>query len=622
MQVDINHDSLRNYLNKHRAKLGGHRLSEQDRELVLLNFIAYEMSSSPDIKNDHVECPMYYCRQPAFKDIRSCLNHVVECKWLSHAAYDCPRHGCEYFSLHDKNPRLKRAYDFCKSFGCINRRDHSGNGVSQAIPRWTREEDEFTYPNNCNLCKRHQTPGTDSNVIRNQAGDDIDRENSRNHKRHVEWASPRLDGISVTYPDKHDFYVRHEMPRIELDALSKHELEDTGRAMLNGNSLYEMRLSTQTTGIFEIDSAEPMDKSAYLIDTAESVGFSQDYAPTQAGTSMPQDSTNESHSISAVNPSQPVRNTPLWSTSTQLPLDLNDMARSGNCSCRKSATSCTCDKLDTSIDQQTLVDLNKSLPQTRGATEQFWPSKRQLGRVYTSRERDTTCEESLQTPPASGGTAMTEASLPNSTDLPDSQTLSTQQYVKNLYQHFCRFDPRWHGYLQEWPGLSNLSGGARFDSSFPRTLHGLKLCFRGQFPFKIQDIFALMHFAYTCAYICHQRDDLYDWNGFYQDFLQWGTLISDKQDQDRFIRIANMLSSPSPTPLERDIHLQSTDLDQPQSLGQAKFLRIYIPEAMAASSQHSSLVAMAVRTVSEDERKNLIRGLVLETCARVLDGKS
>lgn len=161
--LDPNGCRLRGYLEKRVLAVGSCKVSDQDCRMAFLNWVAYVKELSPDVRQDHLTCPMVDCQQDGFQNMKAFLGHVSTCDLLPAAHYWCP-FCCrgEHFGASDlpadffilrqraKDCLLKRAYDFFKRFGRIRHKEypskHSGRTrqgyyLSQfeelpAIPAW------------------------------------------------------------------------------------------------------------------------------------------------------------------------------------------------------------------------------------------------------------------------------------------------------------------------------------------------------------------------------------------------------------------------------------------------------------------------------------------------------
>ena len=501
---------------------------------------------------------------------------------------------------------------------------------------------------------------------------------------HSKFELPAMENVSpsgrmnwdTSFLQADESQSRYIMPRPEIvmkENLSNTEPERSrdymtsagrGTRTRDRTTTPQLRLSTQTVSRFEIGPTEHSTDSDCLVE-AESLRTSKAYAPIEVQRSISQGCANippnektlildrdihpVENLISPISPTSlqcadhhlPAMVSPLISpntcinwhkpawesqfsnTLTQCSPNHTIMAQGWDCSHWQSATLCTSAGLGISNDQQTSVFPNFSMrSQFFGNVEQCLPNVNPSEVVYTLRGHQGSSDEPSQIYTASGEMATTEACLRNNGDLLERRALSTRQYVQSLDQLMCMLDKLWQENLQEWPELYVLSDGTRSGSTFEMRLEILRECLTGHYPSEIQDLFRLMHLAYACAYMCHCDDASYNWDGFYKNVLQWASLISDKQDQYRFLKIADFLWSTPRTGLDIETQLQSTDFEQRPQVGQAKPARLYIPEATATASRHLHVVPTARDTLGGNIHVDIRDGLVLETCARFLDGKS
>lgn len=437
-----------------------------------------------------------------------------------------------------------------------------------------------------------------------------------------------------------------------------------GTLMLDSTSLHELRLSIQTAAPSATMNREQSYEGAYSIG-AEAVRFPQVYAPTRTEKLMSQSSDGKPVNERSLNlvcdvsqadriispisstssqsasdqsqamvspyisptddtddnkPNQPGRDSQHWNGSIQCSPDHNDAAQSENFSHKNSATIYVGDDVRNSNYQQNPVAPNVSrLLHSARPAEQCCSNRNRSAMVYSQCEPEIPSEEPPHMLFASGDAPIIEASQERSVDLLERWALSTQQYIERLDQLVCMLETRWQEYLRKCPDLYVLSGGTRFGSPFEAGLQGLRRCFNGQRPSKIQDILPLTYLVYACAYMCHYCDPSYSLDDLYKNVRQWGNFISDEQDQERFLRIADLFWSTLHTVSDLQSELQSTDLDQTEHPSQAKSLRLYIPETSFTASQHSCPEPMVRETLDTDLYTHLRGGLVAETCARVLD---
>lgn len=75
-------------------------------------------------------------------------------------------------------------------------------------------------------------------------------------------------------------------------------------------------------------------------------------------------------------------------------------------------------------------------------------------------------------------------------------------------------------------------------------INALQRCFRGTIENAFNDVFALVHVACATAYMLHCDDDLYCWEGFFRDLMEWETTISEEEDMLLFARVMDKLSCP------------------------------------------------------------------------------
>ncbi|KAL8819319.1 MAG: hypothetical protein Q9191_007758 [Dirinaria sp. TL-2023a] len=625
--------------------------------------------------------------------MKSFLDHVANCEWLSDTDYWCPGHRqFEHFGLHEKDSKLKRAYEFFKSFGCINRRDSSDDRIYAGKP-----ENNVTYLNKRNLSDVHEKPEMEAHATRTQ-----ELEGTLLSKRKSSLASrsemPAMKTNSVfklyasrprTMASEPPSYSRVEMPAMKPDFLygstdwhssplqtdrsqssytiAQHlanTASDGSRVyMTNAGSskmewdraiIQELRLSTQTMGPFEIGHTEHSTHSGCLVD-AEPLEHSQAYAPTQVQGSISQGSANVTPNerslildrdipsvenltspisptstqcanhyspatvsplispTNRVNPSQPTWESQSWNTSTQCSPDRNDIAQGENCSHGQNAAVCTSVESGIDNNEQTSVVSNISMrSQSPGDIEQCLPSVNPSEDVYVSQGHRISSDEPSEIYAAGGEMPTTEVCPQQGADLSKRCALSTRQYVEKLDQLMRMLDKLWQEKLEDWPELWILSDGIRSGSPFEARLEILRQCLTGNFPSEIQYLFPLMHLAYACAYMCHCDDASYNWDSFYKNVLQWASLISDRQDQYRFRKIADILWSTPRTFLDFGTQLQSTIFDQTPQSSQARPARLDIRD--------SWVVPNARDTLTGDIHPDIRHGVVLETCAMFLDG--
>ncbi len=128
-------------------------------------------------------------------------------------------------------------------------------------------------------------------------------------------------------------------------------------------------------------------------------------------------------------------------------------------------------------------------------------------------------------------------------ELPTSQTL-----IKDLRDLVSVLDDYWMKKLSSVPGLP--ARMTRFQVGLPieTGLQSIQHCFRGVLPRTFMEIFSLAKLAFACAYIIYENDDAYSWDAFFQDILELGQAIADKQDQHLFSDVAFLIWSPPEIP--------------------------------------------------------------------------
>lgn len=672
--------ALRNYLRKRGAKFCGHRMSEQDCELAFLNWVAYEMDLPSNVQDGSFDCPMSSCNERGFKDMKSFLDHVRNCEWLSEANYQCPQHGQEHFGLYEKDPKLRKAFDFSKVLGFIKRKDPSGDGVYQMSNLVCQ-----------GALESREMPKSRSDTMTNQgledtylySGDTDHHKFSQGAKTDIT-ASQELEGSGrILCEMEANMPGRQNIPELgdtgaEITGAFSWADAENGTLELDSTSLKELRLSTQTAAPSAIDITEESHNAAYS-NNAEAVTLPQAYAAariedwmfqslpdkpvkeksvslncndTEVNTLVspvsPTTSRSEIHGLvspisptssqSAIDhspalagpyislddntkPDQPVREFPDWYVSVQYSPDHNGAPQSESFWHRNSATTYTHDDVHRRNHQQTSVAPSVSrLLQSSRATEPCCSNINRLAMVYSPPlEPNSLAEESLQIPFASGDAPTSEPGLQSRADLPERWAPSTQRYIERLDHLVCMLDTRWQEYLKKCPDLYILSSEARFGSPFEAALQALRDCFSGQRLSKIQDIIPLAYLVYACAHVCHYYDPAYSLDDLYKNIRQWSTSISDTQDQQRFLKMADVSWSTLHTVSDLETELQSTNFGQTDQLSQEESLRLYIPKACVVVSQHSCLKPMTGETLNIDQHTDFRAGLVAETCARVLD---
>lgn len=127
--------------------------------------------------------------------------------------------------------------------------------------------------------------------------------------------------------------------------------------------------------------------------------------------------------------------------------------------------------------------------------------------------------------------------------MPTSQTL-----IKDLRDLVSVLDDYWMKKLSSVPGLSARLTRFQMGSPIEAGLQSIQHCFRGVLPRTFMEIFSLAKLAFACAYIIYENDDTYSWDAFFQDILELGQAIADKEDKHLFSDVAFLIWSPPEMP--------------------------------------------------------------------------
>lgn len=192
---------------------------------------------------------------------------------------------------------------------------------------------------------------------------------------------------------------------------------------------------------------------------------------------------------------------------------------------------------------------------------------------------------------------------------------------------------------QEWMSqLFRLYGpDVRFPSTpFEKGVQSLREFYDGTLRRTFEATFALMHIAYGCARIYHEKEERHFWHNFFLDVLQWHVWIANQEDKEFFVEVAFRLwrdpdcfSMTEATRFDDDFlseiysHLRGID---PQLVNTSSHYLSYphqsTPQAFSPST------APPLMSPIDLELLNLIRirdklgeGQVISLCTRYLHGK-
>ena len=597
--------------------------------MAFLNWVAYVKELSPDVQKDHLKCPMYNCRKEGFQHMESFLSHVSTCERLPEADYWCP-YCCrqEHFGVSELQggsfaTRLKRAYDFFKRFG---RRNHvvfenppypsnGSRGGLEGAPACLTKHGIYTIDEKPEMEAKSLYPSMkelDGTGLGTRGRRSI--ASSHDWKNNLSKVTPELHGstqtmgpIEIGPPERRSYTIR----RFGADTSSSSDLYKFVELPGSPPRLAAPVPSNPRSLILDRDISQNDSSISSISPT--SVQYAGQYSPTVSPITSP---------VLGVHQAQQSGQIQSWSTTTQY--STNDVStRSDEQHDKKTARRSINERKSVPGDRRAISLLNDGGVSPHYTSVNPWKlaSVKTGEAVVQDGNSRATCwrgSSTLRVDKVKEGTIQVEANMH------ESRVASTQAHVESLYQLVCMFNDRWRGYLDEWPDLYDLSAGLNTPSPFDDGLQGLQLCLEGRLPTTLRDVFSFVHLGYACAYMCHCDNTSYAWDVFYQNVLQWGEAISDKQDRYRFSKIAELLWLAPGTPFGSTAAMLPADPDLAERLIHFKstfpsMLGIHGRHTLAFQQQDATSAGNCART--SDLQSTLRDGVVVGCCTRFLDGR-
>ena len=104
---------------------------------------------------------------------------------------------------------------------------------------------------------------------------------------------------------------------------------------------------------------------------------------------------------------------------------------------------------------------------------------------------------------------------------------SEHQVVERLWDFFLIVERKLKQSLESALDQSCKFRWSSFEP-FELGVETLRCWYKGVSPSSFEQVFALMHLAATCAYFLHSEDDLFCWDEFARDMLEWRHLITNQ----------------------------------------------------------------------------------------------
>lgn len=201
---------------------------------------------------------------------------------------------------------------------------------------------------------------------------------------------------------------------------------------------------------------------------------------------------------------------------------------------------------------------------------------------------------------------------------PDKSAISPFSPINSLERMFELLRESVNNLYQSWTNQlilhSRFGADVRFFLYTPfetgiQILHEFN---RGSPPKTFEDIFALMHIAHACAGIYHKKDERHFWYNFFLDILPWHLAIATKEDTELFFEAASLLWS------DRDFSEAETNEKFDDTLSQFR----WTPQASDLSMEPSFESQVSLGILDPNTLHNILReGQVICCCTRYVDGK-
>lgn len=270
--------------------------------------------------------------------------------------------------------------------------------------------------------------------------------------------------------------------------------------------------------------------------------------------------------------------------------------------------------VDHTEDKQISVPIHQDvlypLEQNEGHVCKMIPSE--PGLVPASSGEAITKEAGIETPSwgegsSSGAANFHDAAIRSCVRAHQLGVADTRTQAELLFHLFYMLNGLWRETLNGWPELDLLLARPDTSPAFDRALHALRDCLCGRPQITFSSVLGLVQLSYACAYLCHSNDKLFAWDSFFYSVLEWGEAISDQQDRHIFLSIFNRLQFvPS--------MLVDSESGATFNLGQHSYSR------ETSEPQIETSVGRSTRRL--DLANALGDGLAVQCCTRFLDGKT
>lgn len=181
---------------------------------------------------------------------------------------------------------------------------------------------------------------------------------------------------------------------------------------------------------------------------------------------------------------------------------------------------------------------------------------------------------------------------------------ATEDLFEDLRSKVKFLSQKW---IRQLDLLQNADVRSFLSKPFKKGIQTLQDFYRGILPRTFENIFALMHVVYACAFIYHKTDETAFWHTLFLSVIEWRFAIATREDVSLFLRAAFRLwADPEPSLTEvaecyNDFPLQLSRRHSQQS----------------GPREYNDLDMSDLSEV----RDKLREGQVISLCTRYLDGK-
>ena len=193
--------------------------------------------------------------------------------------------------------------------------------------------------------------------------------------------------------------------------------------------------------------------------------------------------------------------------------------------------------------------------------------------------------------------------------------------VDDHFQIVESLENLWTQQLKTSPELSARTSHFYLSPAVPGGLRVMRRFFDSDLttPITTKDLFQFIHIAFACAFKSFSEDRWYPWEALYQDILQWRQNITELEDRDLYIQIAEYLWS-APENLQHHAGVYGSE-DDDTRLHMSSYLAGHVDSYMdfedplGGRQENVPFQEAFDRLVSQ-----LGCGIMMGNCTRFLDG--